>query len=214
MASGFMTRAEVRAGAIGSLLLQAAQDDGGHSLVWSLFQHKERGDRCFLYREEAPGRFLVVSETPPSDDTGVWTLRTKPYEPELAVGDQLSFALRVNPAVTYRQDGRTRRADVVMKARHPLASGDDRQAVDREVVVREWLSPRLGNHGASLDHCALMAYTVRKNRARTGQRHQVAVADLEGTLTVTKPEAFTPLLFGGIGKARAYGCGLILVRRI
>ena len=49
---------------------------------------------------------------------------------------------------------------------------------------------------------------------REGARHPVTFSeiDYEGVLTVTDPEKLTAALFGGIGRARAYGCGLMLVR--
>ncbi|MFM9709461.1 type I-E CRISPR-associated protein Cas6/Cse3/CasE [Streptomyces galilaeus] len=37
-------------------------------------------------------------------------------------------------------------------------------------------------------------------------------AEIKGRLTVTAPEALVSALSDGIGRARAYGCGLLLVR--
>ncbi|MGW7422826.1 type I-E CRISPR-associated protein Cas6/Cse3/CasE [Streptomyces sp. NPDC054813] len=41
---------------------------------------------------------------------------------------------------------------------------------------------------------------------------RIARAEIKGTLTVTDPKAFVTALTHGIGHARAYSCGLILVR--
>lgn len=41
---------------------------------------------------------------------------------------------------------------------------------------------------------------------------RIARAEIKGTLTVTDPTVFVGALTRGIGHARAYGCGLILVR--
>ncbi|MEV7287145.1 type I-E CRISPR-associated protein Cas6/Cse3/CasE [Streptomyces sp. NPDC093252] len=41
---------------------------------------------------------------------------------------------------------------------------------------------------------------------------RIARAEIKGTLTVTDPRAFVAALTQGIGHARAYSCGLILVR--
>ncbi|NEE13836.1 type I-E CRISPR-associated protein Cas6/Cse3/CasE, partial [Streptomyces sp. SID7499] len=41
---------------------------------------------------------------------------------------------------------------------------------------------------------------------------RIARAELKGTLTVTDPSAFVTALSRGIGHARAYSCGLLLVR--
>ncbi|MEU9332353.1 type I-E CRISPR-associated protein Cas6/Cse3/CasE [Streptomyces sp. NPDC048290] len=41
---------------------------------------------------------------------------------------------------------------------------------------------------------------------------RIARAEVKGTLTVTDPPVFVAALTQGIGHARAYSCGLILVR--
>lgn len=210
---GHVTRASLRPGSVATILMRAARADGAHALVWSLFEGEERGERTFLYREEAPGCYLIVSTVPPADEAGVWSLETKPYEPSLTTGDRLAFALRVNPAVTVRDGERTRRTDAVMKAKHGLDRAG-RRAVDEEAVLSDWLSVRLAARGATLNTAALLAFDVN-DRARAGDgRYTRSVADMEGTLTVEDPAAFTSSLFAGYGKARAYGCGLLLVRRI
>ncbi|MEN8264530.1 MAG: type I-E CRISPR-associated protein Cas6/Cse3/CasE [Nitrospirota bacterium] len=38
--------------------------------------------------------------------------------------------------------------------------------------------------------------------------------DFEGQLRITGPDVFTKMLFGGIGPAKAFGCGLMMVRRV
>jgi CRISPR system Cascade subunit CasE len=37
--------------------------------------------------------------------------------------------------------------------------------------------------------------------------------DFRGILTVTDTEKFTDTLMQGLGKAKAFGCGLMLIRR-
>ena len=38
--------------------------------------------------------------------------------------------------------------------------------------------------------------------------------DFSGLLTVTAPEKFLSALYGGIGPAKGFGCGLLLVKRV
>ena len=49
--------------------------------------------------------------------------------------------------------------------------------------------------------------TRRTNRPRLG------VLDLSGTLSVTDPALFVAALAQGFGRAKAWGCGLMLIRR-
>ncbi len=55
-------------------------------------------------------------------------------------------------------------------------------------------------------------------RFRLGLDHvpyiRFSTLDFEGILTVENTNEFTRMLFAGIGPAKAFGCGLMLVRRI
>ena len=42
----------------------------------------------------------------------------------------------------------------------------------------------------------------------------LSTLDFEGELIVTKPEILLPALLNGIGPAKSFGCGLLLVRHI
>jgi CRISPR system Cascade subunit CasE len=42
----------------------------------------------------------------------------------------------------------------------------------------------------------------------------LSTLDFEGTLSVKDPKRFTEILLGGLGPAKAFGCGLMLVRRV
>jgi CRISPR system Cascade subunit CasE len=44
------------------------------------------------------------------------------------------------------------------------------------------------------------------------QMVQISTLDFTGLLTVTDPERFTTALFNGIGPAKGFGCGLMMVR--
>ncbi|WP_243641924.1 type I-E CRISPR-associated protein Cas6/Cse3/CasE [Rhodovulum steppense] len=42
---------------------------------------------------------------------------------------------------------------------------------------------------------------------------QFGILDLEGRIEVTDPEALLARLARGFGRAKAFGCGLMLIRR-
>jgi CRISPR system Cascade subunit CasE len=48
---------------------------------------------------------------------------------------------------------------------------------------------------------------------RNGNPLVISTMDFTGTLEVTNPEKFRDALFKGIGHAKAFGCGLMLIRR-
>ena len=47
-----------------------------------------------------------------------------------------------------------------------------------------------------------------------GPTARIGVLDLEGILEVRDPERFVAALARGFGRAKAFGCGLMLVRRV
>lgn len=221
--------------ALASVLLPADADARigvAHRLLWTLFADLPERRRDFLWREEGrgdmrPGRasFLILSARRPEDRHGLFELETKPFEPVLAPGDRLAFALRANPVVT-RPDpktGRPRRHDVVMDRLHALSEGTRAEARLEAMLEagRRWLEGqgeragfRLSLAGAGEPRLRVDGYDqIRVPRGRGRKAIAFSVLDLEGVLEVAEPERFLAALYGGFGKARAFGCGLMLIRR-
>jgi len=191
-----------------------------HRLLWALFSDGPDRPRDFLWREEAPGRFLALSQRPPNALHELFEIESQPFEPVLSAGDRLGFALRANPVVNVRQEGAKRghRADVVMAALHPLPKGDQRRAARPEMVVeagRSWLARQGAAHGFTPDEdVAVERYDTRRIPRDKGDPIEFGVLDFQGVLTVTDPARLLAALAQGLGRARAFGCGLLLIRRV
>ncbi|MHC0053651.1 type I-E CRISPR-associated protein Cas6/Cse3/CasE [Actibacterium sp. D379-3] len=82
----------------------------------------------------------------------------------------------------------------------------------REDVYLDWLAARLGA-AVELDSAGTrMASFRRTHIQRDGRRLEGPDAVLHGTLTIADPTAFAALLARGIGRHRAYGYGMLLLR--
>ena len=57
------------------------------------------------------------------------------------------------------------------------------------------------------------AYRVVEPPGQGRRRPRFGVLDLEGVIAVTDPALFLPKLVQGFGRAKAFGCGLMLIRR-
>jgi CRISPR system Cascade subunit CasE len=55
--------------------------------------------------------------------------------------------------------------------------------------------------------------TLRLDRAGRGAEARIGVLDFEGTLEVTNPTSFIEAIGHGLGRSKAFGCGLMLIRR-
>ena len=196
----------------------APRSAAGHQLLWSLFADSPDRKRDFLWREEGPGRFMTLSAREPLDAHELFQLDSRPFEPTLRAGDRLRFALRANPvvAVPGARGERGKRADVVMQKLHAMPSGE--RAAARETAIpeagRAWLAKQGERHGFAPDgDVGVDGYeTIRL--PRPGARPvQYGVLDFDGVLVVRDPAAFLAQLAEGFGRARAFGCGLMLIRR-
>ena len=211
-----------------------ARLDAGHRLLWSLFADNPDRARDFLWREDAGGSwqratFLVLSRRPPHDARGLFAVETKPFAPVLAAGQRLGFRLRASPSASSAPAGfgqRGKRIDPVARALSRF-SGEER-ATRRHAVLQEvgagWLARQGARAGFTLCEDGGPEGAGRPRVAVDGDRWHAlpreggkppvrfSSLDLEGVLRVEDPSAFVAALAEGFGRAKAFGCGLMLIR--
>lgn len=198
-----------------------------HRVLWLLFQDIPDAERDFLWRDEGDGRFMLLSQRPPVDPKGLFDVQTKAFAPELEMGDRLAFALRANPVIRLdqhetRTTGRGRvtpkrkKVDVVMHALHKVPAGQ--RASQRDAVATQATAEWLVAQGAAAGFCpvgsiAANGYTQVGIERRRGRPAGFSAIDITGVIEVTDPAAFLAKLARGFGSAKAFGCGLMLIRR-
>ncbi|MFC0178773.1 type I-E CRISPR-associated protein Cas6/Cse3/CasE [Thorsellia kenyensis] len=195
-----------------------------HQLLWKLFSHNE--ERQFLFRKELVKRgplaglieFYVQSEELPVSNGNQFILETKEYEPKLNVGDKLSFRLRVNP--TIKINGK--RHDVVMHAKTKLRNSDKLDKVaDFDLITQsaiEWITNEIRTQawGIRFDISPVVLSYQKETIFKESKKQTLSygVVDFEGVLVVTDVEKFNSTLKNGVGRAKAFGCGLFLIKRL
>lgn len=188
--------------------------DAHHKLIWSAFSGDPDAPRDFLWRADSHGKFLVLSPRPPQPSPLFEPPEVRDFAPDLRQGDRLNIALRANATKSRTIDGRKKRVDVVMDALPPR--GPDRVAQRLEIaatVARDWLLAQGGRHGFDLTALAVEDYSVPRFRKGPKAYVTFGVLDLTGQITVREPEEFLTALAQGFGRAKAFGCGLMLIRR-
>ena len=143
---------------------------------------------------------------------------SKPMPDLWESGRLLGFEVLIRPIVRRargsgmsgkEQDAFQVEADPELVGRH---KGDKMQR-SREEVYKDWLGQRLERHGARLDAAKLKSFqrvrTIRKLHAHATEGPR---AVMQGTLTIADAEAFANLLARGVGRHRAYGYGMLLLR--
>jgi CRISPR system Cascade subunit CasE len=198
-----------------------------HRVLWLLFQDVADAERDFLWRDEGDGRFMLLSHRPPTDPKGLFDMQTKPFIAALEAGDRLSFVLRANPIIRLDQqqtrttaNGRVtpkrKKVDVVMHALHKIPAGQ--RAAQRDSIAAQATSEWLVAQGAAAGFSPVGpittdGYTQVGIERRRGRPAGFSAIDIAGAIEVTDPPAFLDKLARGFGSAKAFGCGLMLIRR-
>jgi CRISPR system Cascade subunit CasE len=187
-----------------------------------------------------PG-FYVVSARKPQSFSDAWQVQSRDYDPQLQEGQLLAFELRANPVVKHKVNGKLRRDDVVMHEKKRLLAErgikcwSDWPYMDEtkpplyeliQTTCLQWLEHRAEKAGFSIltrklhnkDRSILTEKSVRVDGyIQHRSRHKdirFSTVDFAGELIVTDTSAFRKTLLNGIGPAKAFGCGFLLVRRL
>jgi CRISPR system Cascade subunit CasE len=147
-------------------------------------------------KDNEPLRILMQSEYEPSateNIKGCVLLRKKVFNPAIKEKDRLHFALCANPTKQLLKE----------RCRVPL--------IDEDQLI-EWLRKKLEN-AASLENAEI---TGKRNLyfRKDGKAGKIATVTFSGQISVDDPVIMHTTLEQGIGRAKAFGCGLMLVRRI
>ena len=199
--------------------------DAHHRLVWSVFSDSAERKRDFLWRHDGQGRFFTLSARPPRASELFQPPETKVFDPDLRAGDRLHFILRANAtkdrAVVSRMDrdarrGQSRRVDVVMDLlREGPATGNRSNLRTRlaQSAADAWMARQGSCKGFTPRLVVVEGYSTIELGRRRRQGATFGILDLRGELEVTDPDSFLSALAAGFGRAKAWGCGLMLIRR-
>ncbi len=209
-----------------NLLKQTMWSDGyvAHHILWDLFPNDGDKKRDFLFHKDEQGgipQFLLVSETEPVETGGVSVI-SKTYSPQLVKGQQLAFSLVANPVVSRKVEGKKNsvKHDVWMDAKKQakesgINGGSIVQACEN--ASKLWLIHQGERCGFHLVEKDVMVDGYIQNRFYKGKKSKpirYSSIHYEGVLTITDTGKFIKMLYSGIGRSRAFGCGLMLIRRI
>lgn len=147
----------------------------------------------------------------PSAQTGVGEIITAPV-PALDDHAELAFEVRFSPVVSVnREGGGIIRRDAFLRAKE-LAAARGEDAPTRDDVYRGHLATRLP--GLKLVSAALTGHRLERHAREGGGRwtiKSVPVAEMRGLMRITDATLAQRTIREGVGRSRAYGCGMIRV---
>lgn len=201
-------RRDASIAAVAPLLL--AGDATGHRGVWSAYATTPDASRDFLFRETGPGQYLALAPRPAPGGL-LYEVESRPWAPELVPGLRAAFVLRAHATVNQAPAAHGQRGQR-LSLQQWLLRRDGR--VDRDVLGREaqaWLQRQLGE-AATVEFATVVTSGKAEHKGRAGAA-RFDVMDLTGVLVVRDGAALRERIAAGIGRGRAFGCGLLLLRR-
>lgn len=187
-----------------------------HRQLWRLFPGEEKENRSndeelrqgFLFRIEdnrtgRPARLLVQSRRAPEVASGVVLVGTREIKPQPVAGQRLAFLLTANPVKTI--------TDVQRDAKPGKKSEKCRVPLVKEEDQREWIARKLAGAG-EIEAANVLPHTPIYFR-KGNRGGKLSTVTFDGVLRVSDPTRMTELLENGIGPAKGFGCGLLMVRR-
>lgn len=162
------------------------------------------GGICYLLilSKDRPDLKHVVKQFGYTEKSHQWESKNyKLFLERLRIGDTWGFRLRANPT---------------------RSSKNEKQKTDRGKVFahvtqeqqRQWLLQRAQKNGFSLEENQFdVVHTDWKRFSKGKSKVTLRTATYEGILTIQDKDKFKEKLLNGIGRGKAYGCGLLTIAR-
>jgi CRISPR system Cascade subunit CasE len=182
-----------------------------HQRVWQAFGGRDGADRDFLIRvdrKEDAYRVLILSKSIPNrpDWCPSDCFNTKPVPEKFLAHDRYCFSLLTNPTKKLRVDN----ADGTRK------KNGRRVPITRLEDCMDWLERKAGAGGFSINPATIRVIPrgrefFHKDNTSRGTHNAV---EFQGELSVTDPALFRSTIATGIGSAKAFGFGLLVLAPI
>ncbi|HBR09931.1 TPA: type I-E CRISPR-associated protein Cas6/Cse3/CasE [Candidatus Acetothermia bacterium] len=147
---------------------------------------------------------------------------SKPMPQTFSQGTRLGFELRVCPVIRKSSTGKHHGVGAEVDAFLARVGevDDPKTAIDREDVYRDWLTDQFKRSGAALPHAIqLKRFSLERMCRRNHEKRRKVTtikrpaATMTGDLEVTNSTEFIELLRRGIGRHRAFGFGMLKIKR-
>jgi CRISPR system Cascade subunit CasE len=192
-----------------------------HQAVADLFG--DRGDRGYVYRELGTDddvvTVLILSTDPPlpiselssPSHRRVLSVESKPFVPELTPGQVVDYEIRVNATkIVWDRETNTKQRKDVWDA---VWRADPSTPSSPHDLYGAWLSSKLTAVAEVLAARVTERGEVRARRGAGDTCARFIAANIIGSLRVVEPNGLLSSMVDGLGRARAFGCGLMCLSR-
>jgi len=169
-----------------------------HRQIWDSFPGRPESERDFLFRTDQfdkAFRVLLLSGDVP-ESTGHLLWQTKTVAESFLKYSHYRFQLKANPTFRRSADGR-------------------RLAIFDELQLKEWLDRKAVAGGFRVDPASLVVGAPQTEVFnKNGRRGTHVAVDFQGILQVHDLPIFTESFQHGIGSAKGFGYGLLMLEPV
>ena len=185
-----------------SLAFPGKRSEAANENLWRI-DHLGNAQALIIVSTDTPDLEQIVSKVgdnnrKPDDEVGARQDKTLDYEPFLervSNGQIWNFRLCANPVEHIKQSPSDKRGKI-----YALRTIEDQLA---------WLDRQSAKYGFVLKDC-----TVIGDSWIAFGKTRIRAVTFDGVLAVTDANAFRSALTRGIGRGKAYGCGLLTITRV
>jgi CRISPR system Cascade subunit CasE len=180
--------------------LKARLTDGyaWHRSIWESFPGRPAAQRDFLFRADRHDdafRILLLSHAAPTA-TAILAWQTKEVPPSFLGHAVYRFQLKANPTMRRAADKR-------------------RLAIFDESRLREWMERKALAAGFEIESDSLaVGAPIAESFVKNGRIGKHVAVDYQGALRVNDRDAFTRAFHKGIGSAKGFGYGLLMLQPV
>jgi len=176
-----------------------------HQAIWTAFPGQDGEPRTFLFRvddKQDSFRLLILSQLEPEPPGwGAW--ERKQIAPTFLEYEQYRFQVRVNPTIK-----RVVRTDSGIREKNGRRVG-----IYKHDALLAWMERKAQNAGFELLEC-MIGPAITSYFFKNGKRGKHVSVDFSGLLKVTDKNRFKRAFYNGIGSAKAFGFGMLMLQPI
>lgn len=167
-----------------------------HQVIWKSFPDQDGEPRRFLFRTDDAGRhfrLLVLSKIPPENiELGHW--HSKTVSPSFLSHPFYRFEIKANPTMRRSSDRR-------------------RLGIYSEEKLHQWIENKAEQNGFNIEPRSLtIGSPIDEIFVRNKIRGKHVSVDFQGILQVTDRCKFQSAFQNGIGSAKSFGYGMLMLQ--
>ena len=178
--------------------------DPGKTPLWRV-DSKDRSRYLLLVSNKEPDKRYLADHLGDQTDESVETKEYDSLIDRIKEGATYRFKADLNPTACFTDDAGKRH-------RIPLLPENEKRNSLNYCSQEKWFNYKAENAGFSVNDMMTSGNeTMNFKKGPDGERVSFLKTTFEGTLTVTDRDKFITTLKAGIGREKAYGCGMLSI---